>query len=425
MSTYPNMFALIDCNNFYASCERLFRPDLHNQPIVVLSNNDGCVIARSNEAKALGIGMGEPFFKIKSLCQYQRVQVFSSNYALYRDLSERVMSVIQDAWEETEIYSVDEAFLSLHTLPRHLTETFCRDLQKKILQDTGIPTSIGIGSTKTLAKAANFIAKKKLNIPVFSIEQQSYWLKKIEVGDVWGIGRNWEKKLTSLGMKTAFDLCHWNIQLAKKNLNACLVRTILELQGKACLDLAVAEKNQSILSSRSFGSIQTEYHVLREAVSHHCGIAWEKLRHQKLKAKRLSVFAYTRPFSQEPTHYSYSSSIEFLHPTDDIRIITRHAESCLKQFYQPDVPYKKCGIYLTDLSESSMQQYDFFSAVSETERVQTEKTMQIIETINHKYQSNAVYLAAAGGMQQWRMKKERCTPSYTTKWTELPLVYAQ
>lgn len=418
------MFALIDCNNFYASCERLFRPDLHNQPIVVLSNNDGCVIARSNEAKALGIGMGEPFFKIKALCRQKRVQVFSSNYALYGDLSERVMAVIQAAWEETEIYSIDEAFLNLYTMPKHKIEGFCEDLQKRILQDIGIPTSIGIGPTKTLAKAANFIAKKKLNIPVFSIEHSSQWLKKIEVDEVWGIGRSWQKKLLSLGMKTAYDLSHWDMQLAKKNMNACLVRTILELQGKICLDLAESEKNQSILSSRSFGAIQTDYQVLQEAVSYHCGIAWEKLRHQKLKAKRLVVFAYTRPFSQDPM-YSSSASTEFSHATDDIMVITRHAKLCLKQIYQPGVPYKKCGIYLLDLADGLTQQYDLFAKISVKEQVQTEKTMQIIEAINDKYQSKVVHLAAEGGSKRWQMRKEYRSPSYTTQWTDLPVVYAQ
>lgn len=419
------MFALIDCNNFYASCERLFRPDLHNQPIVILSNNDGCVIARSNEAKALGVGMGEPFFKIKALCREKRIQFFSSNYALYGDLSERVMAVIQAEWEETEIYSIDEAFLNLYTMPPHQIQGFCEDLQKKILQNAGIPTSIGIGPTKTLAKAANVIAKKRLRMPVFSLDHTSQWLKKVDVDEVWGIGRNWRKKLLNMGMKTAYDLSCWDIRLAKKNLNVCLMRTILELQGKICLELAESDKRQSIISSRSFGGVQTEYHVLREAVSFHCSIAWEKLRRQKLKAKRLVVFAYTSPFNQEPTHYASSASTEFLQATDDIRVITRHAERCLKQIYLIGIPYKKCGIYLLDLRDSAAQQYDLFTEISEEERIQTEKTMQIIEAINGKYKSKTIHLAIEGVTKRWQMKKEYRTPSYTTQWTDLPIVYAQ
>ncbi len=187
------MYALIDANNFYASCERLFRPDLRDKPIIVLSNNDGCVIARSNEAKALGIKMGAPYFQVKGLCKQYKVHIFSSNYTLYGDLSNRVMSVIEEAWDDVEIYSIDEAFLDLRTIPQSLHDSFCANLQKKILKATGIPTSIGIGQTKTLAKIANHLCKKELKIPVFNVSNQREWLKKISVGDVWGVGRQWEK----------------------------------------------------------------------------------------------------------------------------------------------------------------------------------------------------------------------------------------
>lgn len=419
------MFVLIDCNNFFASCERLFRPDLQNQPIVVLSNNDGCVIARSNEAKALGIGMGEPFFKVRALCQQRRVHVFSSNYALYGDLSERVMAVIQDAWEETEIYSVDEAFLNMQTLPEHLIEEFCDDLQKKILRATGIPTSIGIGSTKTLAKAANCIAKKKLKIPVFFIKNPSYWLKELAVGEVWGVGWRGEKNLQRLGIHSAFDLFQLDVQTIKKQFNVCLVRTILELKGQICLDLRVFENSKSILSSRSFGTVQTEYQALRQAVSMHCNTAWEKLRQQQLKAKHLSVFAYASPYNSALRHHSHSASIEFLHATDDIRIITQYANTCLQKLYQSNVPYKKCGIYLSELSDKSMQQYDLFDNAAEAPLEHAEKIMQTIEAINHKYQSKAIHLAAEGMTKPWAMKSTLRTQAYTTKWTELATAYAR
>ncbi len=414
------MFALVDCNNFYASCERLFRPDLYHQPIVVLSNNDGCVIARSNETKALGIGMGEPFFKIKALCTQHRIHVFSSNHTLYNDLSARVMAVIQAEWEETEIYSIDEAFLDLHSMPDHLIEAFCWDLQKKILQITGIPTSIGIGPTKTLAKAANFIAKKKLKTPVFSIVNQAFWLKELAVGEIWGIGRHGQQKLVDLGIHTAFELIHWDAHALKTHFNVCLQRTVAELQGQSCVDLVVLEQSKSILSSRSFGTVQTTYSALREAVSYHCGIAWEKLRHQHLKVKRLSVFVYTGPYRETNT-----VSMTLPMNTDDIRIITRYAEFCLKKLYQAGSCYKKCGVLLTDLEDKQVLQYDLFTETSEASLIQTEKTMKVIEAINHKYQSKTVYLAAEGVTKKWSMKRNRMTPCYTTKWTDLALVYAK
>lgn len=419
------MFVLIDCNNFFASCERLFRPDLHNQPIIVLSNNDGCVIARSNEAKALGIGMGVPYFKVQALCRQRRVHVFSSNYALYSDLSQRVMAVIQETWKETEIYSVDEAFLNMQTLPQDLIEVFCWDLQKKILRATGIPTSVGIGSTKTLAKAANCIAKKKLKIPVFFIKNPAVWLKELAVGDIWGVGWRGEKNLQRLGIHSAFDLFQLDVSKVKKQFNVCLIRTILELQGQVCQDLKVFEKNQSILSSRSFGSMQTEYQALRQAVSMHCHTAWEKLRHQKLKAKHLNVFAYTSPYNSEIKHHSHSADIEFLQATDDVRIITRYAHICLKKLYQSNVPYKKCGIYLSDLSDKDQEQYDLFDNTAATTLQHAEKIMQTIEAINHKYQSKAIHLAVEGMTKPWKMKSALKTQAYTTRWTELATAYAR
>lgn len=256
------MMALIDCNNFYASCERLFRPDLHNKPIVVLSNNDGCVIARSNEAKALGIKMGDPYFQIKSVIKKHQVVTFSSNYTLYGDLSARVMQVIEATWPEVEIYSIDEAFLDLSALPKDLIDSFCTDLQKKILRFTGIPTSIGIGQTKTLAKCANFIAKRKLKIPVFNLSEQRVWLNQVEVGDVWGVGRQWSKKLNNQGVQSALDLAALNAHWVRKQYNVVLMRTVMELNGIPCGGLEEPKAKQSIVSSKSFGQMQTQFSAL-------------------------------------------------------------------------------------------------------------------------------------------------------------------
>lgn len=224
------MFALVDCNNFYASCERLFRPDLKNVPIVVLSNNDGCCIALSNEAKALGIAMGAPYFKIKGFCRQYGVHAFSSNYTLYGNISHRVMCTIEETWPHVEIYSIDEAFLDLSNLPVADHNLFCQELQKKILKHTGIPTSIGIGATKTLAKVANHFCKKVFNIPVFNItSNREQWLQQIAVGSIWGVGQQWENKLISRGIHTAYDLATTNPHLLKKCFNVVLMRTAMEL----------------------------------------------------------------------------------------------------------------------------------------------------------------------------------------------------
>ena len=241
------MFALIDCNNFYASCERLFRPDLRYQPIVVLSNNDGCVIARSNEAKSLGIAMGEPYFKIKALCNQHRVHVFSSNYSFYGDMSFRVMSIVEDSWADVEIYSIDEAFLDLSNMPRTKQKAFCHDLQKRVLKETGIPTSVGIGPTKTLAKLANHIAKKVLKIPVVNISDKLDWLEKVDVSEVWGVGRKWHKKLVQKGIYTAADLAKANPKLIKDSFNVMLMRTAMELKGTPCSKNEEMAKKQSIM----------------------------------------------------------------------------------------------------------------------------------------------------------------------------------
>lgn len=418
------MFALIDCNNFYVSCERVFRPDLRNRAMVVLSNNDGCVIARSNEAK-IHIAMGEPFFKIKALCRQHDIQVFSSNYTLYGDFSERVMSIIQASWSETEIYSIDEAFLDFTSLSEHLLEPFCQSLQKKILQATGIPTSIGIGSTKTLAKAANHIAKKKLKIPVFSIANQLFWLRELGVGEIWGVGRNWQKKLEQRNIYTAADLAKADHLQIKKAFNIVLGRIVLELQGTSCVALGVVEKNQSILSSRSFGHLQTQYRSLREAVSYHCAIAWEKMREQDLCAQQLCVFIQSNPFRKDLPQYSNSVHIKLQNSTDDIRVLTQYALFCLKKIYRVGIHYKKCGVLLTDFIDKHHKQFDLFQPFIEEKEQEVESVMNTIMQINLKYGAQTIYLAAEGIHKKWSMQRTLKTPCYTTRWSELPIVYAK
>jgi DNA polymerase V len=416
------MFALIDCNNFYASCERLFRPDLRHKPIVVLSNNDGCVIARSNEAKALGIAMGEPYFKIKALCQQYKIHVFSSNYSLYGDMSYRVMSVIENTETNVEIYSIDEAFIDLSPLPSNLHDSFCQDLQQRILKETGIPTSIGIGPTKTLSKIANHLAKKVLKIPVVNISHQRKWLDKIDIGDVWGIGRQWRTKLIQKGIHTAGDLANAHSRLIRDLFNVTLMRTAMELQGIPCAGIEGNEKKKSIVSSRSFGSLQTEYTSLAEAISSHCAKAYKKMRQQQLLTQHISVFVQSNRFRDDLLQYRNAIDFKLVHATDDLRYLTRVAQFCLKKIYKQGIHYQKVGILLSQLIDNNVHQMDLFNQPTSDALEKTARLMGIFDKINHKFGDHTLYLAAEGRLQPWSMKQHRKSPRYTTQWHELPIV---
>ena len=415
------MFALIDCNNFYASCERLFRPDLRDKPIVVLSNNDGCAIARSNEAKALGIAMGAPYFKIKAFCKQHHVHVFSSNYALYGDLSQRVMSLIEDAWTDVEIYSIDEAFLNLSSMPTHLHDSFCHDLQKHILKSTGIPTSIGIGPTKTLAKAANHLCKKKLIVPVFNVSNQREWLQQINVGDVWGVGQKWQKTLLGRGINTAADLAAVDSNQLRKQFNLSLQRTVMELQGLSCCNIT-NEKAQSIVSSRSFGEMQNTLEPLAKAISGHCASACEKLRAQHLVVQQISVFIRTNHFRDDSPQYNNAIQFKLINPTDDLRLITRIAKLCLKKLFKPAFFYKKVGVCFNDLTDKNHQQLDLFNQPTDKDLQKKDQFMDILDTINHRYGRHTIKLAAEGYNKPWAGRSTLHSPNYTTKWSDLLII---
>jgi DNA polymerase V len=414
------MYALIDCNNFYASCERLFRPDLRHKPIIVLSSNDGCVIARSEEAKALGIAMGIPYFKIRGICKQYQIAVFSSNFRLYNDLSQRVMQVIENAWPHNEIYSIDEAFLDVTSLNQAKHEKFCMELQQTILRQTGIPTSIGIGPSKTLAKLANHIAKKELKIPVFNITSHRDYLHRVKIGDVWGIGRKWHKKMLSHGIYTAFDLATADSQYIKNQSNVMLQRIYLELNGRSC---AIDEENtppKSILSSRSFGRAQTEYVDLAQAVSSHCAIGYEKLQRHELLTQYLSVFIFADRFKS--SKYCYSIDFRLAAPTDDIRYITTCAKFCLKKIYQPGIQYKKAGICFGELTPKAQAQMDLFHRPAAAMQEKAEQFIEVFNGINARFGRGTVRLAAEGFNKAWLPRTELRSPNYTTKWEELPVV---
>ena len=413
------MYAIIDCNNFYASCERLFRPDLHNQPIIVLSNNDGCVIARSNEVKALGIKMGEPYFKIKLFCKKHNIHVFSSNYTLYGDLSQRVMSVIAESWPKIEIYSIDEAFLDVSTLPS--PDVFCNALQKKILKYTGIPTSVGLGKTKTLAKLANYIAKKELKIPVFNITNNEHWFSQIDLDQVWGVGRQWSKRLHQFNLHTIADLKNANPQWLRQSFSVVLQRTAYELSGISCIALEEIKPRQSIQSSRSFGVMQTDYLALSHAISYHCARAFETLREQHLTTQHLFVFIQSNRFRGELSQYNPSINIRLKSPTDDLRVLTKAALFCLKKIYKTGIYYKKAGLLLSELSDKQLKQFELFHDEEDSSE-KTERLMQVLDNVNLRFGRQGLHLAAQSALNSCEMKAELKSPQYTTRWSELVFV---
>lgn len=421
------MYALIDCNNFYASCERLFRPDLHNKPIIVLSSNDGCVIARSNEAKKLGIPMGEPYFKIKLFCKQKNISVFSSNFALYGDLSARIMATIKQQWPAMEIYSIDEAFLDLSQMPLSQQNIFCTYLQKVILQNTGIPTSIGIGETKTLAKAANYICKKILYTPVFHLHQQQEWLKKIPIGEVWGVGSQYQKMLKNIGICTAYDLATAKLTNYRTQWNISLLRTAMELRGIICIQTP-EKHHKSIMSSKSFETIQTDFAILAQALSTHCTRAYEKLRAQGLITHAITIFIQTQLYQESTTQYHNAIEIKLPTPTDDLRNITTQAKKGLLEIYKAGFEYKKVGVKFNQLTPkysrpSQTTQLPLFDQLeSNTYKNNTEQLMSVIDKIKQKFGRNAIKLGAEGCNSTWLPASTMRSPCYTTRWSDLPRV---
>jgi DNA polymerase V len=336
-------------------------------------------------------------------------------------MSRRVMSVIESSWPEVEIYSIDEAFLDLSSLPLVELDTFCTELQKKITRQVGIPVSIGIGPTKTLAKLANYIAKRELKIPVFNMNRQRSWLARVDVGEVWGVGRQLDKKLREQGVYTAQDLADMDLQYVKKQFNVVLQRTVLELRGIPCAGLQEPEPRQSIISSKSFGRMQTTYASLAQAISSHCARACEKLRSQGLMARHLSVFVRTNRFRLDLPQYQQSIGFKLITATDDLRYLTRCAKLCLRKIFRDGFHYHKVGIYLGDLVDKNCIQMDLFHQPSSEELAHAERLMSVLDAINNKFGRHTLRLAAEGHVQPWAMRAELRSPSYTSKWAELPV----
>lgn len=418
--------AIVDCNNFYASCERIFQPRLQNLPIVVLSNNDGCAVARSDEAKALGIKMGQPFFEFKHLVKRYGIQVFSSNYALYGDMSARMGMILEQFSDDIEIYSIDEAFLNF-TGFQHLGLTdYGHHIRKKIKQQIGLPVSVGIGPTKTLAKLANHYAKKNKNqtrgvLDLCSTEAQDEFLPQLDIEKVWGIGRRWAAKLRAHGIETVQDLKTANLAWIRKNFNVILLRTVYELNGEPCFAFELeAPPKKEIVCSRSFGALQTDWLAIRSSVAHHVANASAKLRKQKSLCAGIYVFIRTNPFRKQDAQYGKGAYQPLSQPSSDTSVLMQHAMRALKQIYKEGYQYKKAGVMLYDLSPQNMQQLSLL----ETNLKSSPALMETLDLINLRYGKQALHYGLEKSANGWQMLRGALTPAYTTKWSDIPIVKA-
>lgn len=409
------IYALVDCNNFFASCERVFRPDLVDKPIVVLSNNDGCVIARSNEAKALGIPMGAPYFKYKDLCREQGVCVFSSNYQLYGDFSERVMQSLRMLVPELEVYSIDEAFVRLDGIAD--IESFAHHLREKIRRWTGITVSIGVSYSKTLSKVANHLAKKGDGVYcLLEDDVISRVLASFPIEELWGIGRRLSLRMRMLGIGTAAELARADPRMIRRQFTVVGERIVFELRGQSCLDLEMIRPKKNIMSSRSFGVPVTTLEQLEEAVAHYVARAAVKLRHQNSRAQGLYVFVRTNRFKPDEPFYANGRFISLVQPSSDTRLLIKVALAGLRSIFRGGYKYHKAGVMLTDLIAASHQQGDLFVSCDHSK---ADPLMKSIDEINSKMGRNRVYLAAQGIQKQWMMKCDQRSPRYTTSLAEL------
>lgn len=418
------MFALCDVNSFYASCEMVFRPDLKGRAVVVLSNNDGCVIARSAEAKAVGITMGEPFFKQRELFRRAGVVCFSSNYELYADMSNRVMTTLEEMSPRVEIYSIDEAFCDLTGVRNcRVLEDFGRELQDAVYRNTRLAVGVGIGQTKTLAKLANHAAKRWQRqsggvVDLSNVDRQRKLMAALPVDETWGVGRRITKKLEAMGIKTVLDLADTDIRFIRKHFNVVLERTVRELRGEPCLELEeFAPVKQEIVCSRSFGERVTEYDAMRQAICSYASRAAEKLRGEHQYCRFISAFVKTSPFALNEPYYGNSASVKLLTPTQDSRDIIAAATRCLDAIWKDGHRYQKAGVILGDFFSQGVAQLNLFD--DNAPRAGSEKLMEVLDQLNAKGGRGTLYFAGQGIQQQWAMKREMLSPRYTTRFSDL------
>ena len=421
------LLALVDCNNFYVSCERVFRPDLAGKPVVVLSNNDGCVVARSKEVKALGIKMGVPVFQIQQLINQHQIQLFSSNYALYADLSSRVMSVLEEFAPTLEVYSIDEAFLDLTGVCQQEPVAYGQRIRKAVVKATGIPVCVGLGPTKTLAKLANFAAKKwQKTEGVLDLSnpcRREKLMKIVPVGEVWGIGSRTTTKLNKLGIHTVWDLAQQPSHAIQRQFNIVVARTVMELNGTPCLDLDdISPDKQQIVCSRSFSRRLTTCHELSQALAEFCSRAAEKLRKQHSVTACVTVFIRTSPFNPQEPQYQRSASIKLDAATQDTRTLITVAHRLLMEIFKSGYNYQKCGVQLSKIQpKSAPGQLELFDYEDSNLPIENRPLMAVMDSINKRFPKR-LSIAATGFDKSWKAKAERVSPRYTTDWRELARV---
>ena len=416
------IFALVDCNNFYASCERVFNPKLEGKPIVVLSNNDGCIVARSNEAKALGIPMGAPYFKYKDVIKRNNVEVFSSNYTFYGDMSARVMTSLRSIAGEIEIYSIDEAFLDVSEFYYCNLEDTAKEIKKLVQQWTGIPISIGIGTTKTLAKVANRQAKKYESSDVFDIREEARRidiLKKMELEDIWGISTKSAQRLRKIGIKNPHELAISDPKVICKAVSVTGERIHYELNGISCIPIEEVKNKKTIISSKSFGKKVATVEELEEAVSMYAARACEKLRAQESRAQGLHVFLRTSPYLDKERRYTNGMSSYFTIPTSNTSKITKEAKRLTSKLFLPNYEYQKIGVVLLNITDAKNEQYSFYE-VEDYDKSDT--VMGTIDSVNEKFGNRSIFFGAQGINKNWKMRADRKSAMYTTKVDDLPRV---
>lgn len=419
--------ALVDCNNFYVSCERVFNPKLEGKPVIVLSNNDGVAVSRSAEARALGINMAEPWFKFEKLAKKHGVIALSSNYSLYGDVSARVMSILSTFSPKQEIYSIDECFLDLNGFPPDSLIEYGQKIRKTIRQNIGIPVCVGIADTKTLAKLANHCAKKGFagsngvcDFGRLNEAELSKLLSSIPVGDVWGVGRKITVKLLTMNIKTVEDLRAANPERISSQFSVVLGRTQRELNGVPCIELEDAgTPRQQIMVSRSFGMTVTALKDLSESVAYFATTAAGKLRHDGSVAASVCVYLHTNPFKEDEPQYQQSKIVPLIRPSDDTTILIKAALAGLKQIYRSGLQYKKSGILLMGLQPKGAIQPTLFD--EPVNQAKSDNLMLVMDEINRKMGKGSVGIAASGLGLGWAMRRDRMSPNYTTDWNELPI----
>ena len=415
------MYALVDCNNFYASCERTFNPALRKKPVVVLSNNDGCVIARSNEAKALGVPMGAPAFEYKKLFEQHDIKVFSSNYALYGDMSSRVMTILGEYSPDIEIYSIDEAFMKFNGFDTYFDlHSYGIQIHKRILRGTGIPVSIGFAPTKALAKLANRIAKKFPDVwnnayVIDTEEKRIKALRWLKVEDIWGVGRQHAKRLNAIQVFTAYEFTLLPEEWVRKNMSIVGLRLQRDLRGLATLDFEEVKAKQNIACTRSFDYMITDKAKLRERVSTYASTVAEKLRKQKSHTRMICVFLQTNPFREDLPAYNPSIMYPADFPTNSSLEIIRIAQMGLERIYREGYHYKKAGVIVMDITPEANYQMSFFHG----ENPKHQDLMKAIDKINATTGKEVVKTAGQALDRKWKMRQEKLSPCYTTKITDI------